>query len=86
MEVCGPALDGGAVVAKALSGHVANPEVSVLPEDLILVRNKLILLGARVRVVEDSIRSVRRNASSAPRSESAVDHADDSADEPTSGA
>ena len=77
-------LDGGVVVAKALSGRVANPEVSVLPKDLIQVRNKLILLGARVRVVEESIRSVRRNASSAPRSDSAVDHADDSADEPTS--
>lgn len=71
-------------MAKALSEYVDNPEVSMLPEDLIPLRNKVIVLGARVRVVEESIRSVRRSASSAAWSDSAVDPADDLADEPTS--
>jgi hypothetical protein len=46
-------------VAEALFGHMTNPEISVL-------REEVILLGARVRVVEDSLRSVRRNAPSRP--------------------
>jgi hypothetical protein len=48
-------VEGGAVVAEALTGHMANWEISVL-------REEIILLGARVRVIEDSLRSVRRNA------------------------
>jgi hypothetical protein len=56
-------------VEEALTGHMTEPENSVL-------REEVILLGARVRVVEDSLRSVRRNAPSRPPgSESAVDQA-----------
>jgi hypothetical protein len=61
--------EGGAVVAEALSGHMTEPEISVL-------REAVIMLGVRVRVVEDSLRSVRRNAPSRPpEPESAVDQA-----------
>jgi hypothetical protein len=42
-------------MGKALFGHLANAEVSAL-------REELIRLGARVRVIEESMRSVRRNA------------------------